>query len=179
MQEDLQSRVQSKRPGDMVAVSVKRAQVDENGRVLRDANNEPVTEIMRLEFALGSAELLNEQRRDLRVVSNSVQTARRIEADAITHAFAPQPVVVTVPGGTQGMSHQNPIDQHPAIVNLLVQQDMLSGRNLDHARMMRDVWRQQLADLIDLSNHPGLTDDERARMRRVAERFTEIMNAGL
>jgi hypothetical protein len=42
--------------------------------------------------------------------------------------------------------------------------------------MMREMWQRQLDDLVALSNHPGLTDDERDNMRRVAERFREIMN---
>lgn len=178
MEDDLQSRVQSKRPGDSVGVTVRRAKLDENGKVIKDANDEPVTEILRLNIALGSAEILDRQRRDLRVISNRVQTARRIEADAIIYAFAPQAQLVNVQGGMRSLSHEDPIDQHPAIINLLVQRDMLNDRNPEQTRMMQEMWRRQLADLVDLSNHPGLTEDERDRMRQVAERFMEIMNAG-
>jgi hypothetical protein len=134
---------------------------------------------MRLEIDLGSADRLNDQRRGLRVNSNRVQNARRIEADAIIYAFAPQPIVVRVPSGMDSMTHADPIDQHPAIDTLLMQREMLSERNPDQARMMQEVWRRELANLIQLSNHPGLSADERARMRRVAERYSELMNAGL
>lgn len=179
VQEDLQSRVQTKRPGDTVKVTVKRAKQDDNGRVIKDANEEPVTEVLHLEIALGSAEVLDRQQRNLRVMSNRVQNARRIEAESITYAFAPVPLQVHVEGGMRQASQSDPIDQHPAIINLMVQQEMINDRNPDQVRMMREMWRRQLADLIDLSNHPALDQDERARMREVAARFMELMNAGM
>lgn len=177
LEDDLQSRVQSKRPGESVNVTIKRARIDDNGRVVRDERGEAVTDILKLDVTLGSAELLNRQRRDLRVLSNRVQTARQIEADAITQAFAPQPQLVGISGGSQQMLHDNPIDQHAAIINLLAQQELLADRSSDQVRMMREMWQRQLDDLVALSNHPGLTDDERDNMRRVAERFREIMNS--
>jgi hypothetical protein len=178
LEDDLQGRVQAKRPGDAVHVTVKRAHVDDNGRVVRDDKGEPITEVLELDIILGSADILDQQsRNNMRTVSNRVRTARRMEADAVTQAFAPEPQEVAVSSGTPLLLEPDPLDEHPVIVNLLTQMELLNGQTPDQVRMMRDMWRRQLADLIDLSNHPGLSPEERDRMRLLAERFIELMNA--
>jgi hypothetical protein len=176
MEDDLQNRVQSKRPGEKVSVMVRRPKVDDNGKVIKDAAEEPVTETLVFEIELGSAEILDQQRDRVVVRPSTVQASRRIEAKAIMYAYAPQPLPLTIRGGAQQMAHEDPIDDHPAIINLLIQQEMLADRNEQQVRMMRDMWVRQLADIVELSNHPGLSEPERDKLRKVAERFTEIMN---
>jgi|SoiMethySBSTD1v2_1073268.scaffolds.fasta_scaffold00116_27 PDZ domain-containing protein len=178
LEDDLQSRVQSKRPGDAVHVTVRRAKVDDNGRVVKDANDEIVMEVLEFDITLGSADVLDKQsRNNMRTVSNRVRTARRMEADAVTQAFAPEPQDVAISGGMRMVMQPDPLDEHPVIINLLTQQEMLIGQTPDQMRMMREMWGRQLTDLIDLSNHPGLSPEERDRMRRLAERFAQLMNA--
>lgn len=176
VEDDLQSRVQSKRPGDSVAVTIRRAKVDDNGKVIRDQAGEPVTEVLNLQIALGSAEVLERQNRNLATVSQRVRNARRIEADAVTYAFAPRPQVVGLPSGQRMAGRDDPLDQHPVILNLLVQMEMINDRNPEQVAMMREIWRRQLSDLKVLAQDPSLSADERQRMQRVAERFWELMN---
>jgi hypothetical protein len=177
IEDDLQSRVQSKRPGDTVAVTIRRSRVDDNGKVIRDQAGEPVTEVLNLQIALGSAEVLERQNRNLATVSQRVRNARRIEADAVTYAFAPKAQVVGLPSGQRMAARDDPIDQHPVILNLLVQIEMINERNPEQVAMMQEIWRRQLSDLKQLAQDQTLTADERQRMQRVAERFWELMNA--
>lgn len=174
-QDDLRDHVQLKRPGDTIKVTLKRPKVDENGKMLRDANNDPVMDVLVLEVPLGSADALDRQRRDLMGPSR-VQTQRRVEADEIMYAFSPQPKAIPIKGGAAKMTHQDNIDNHPAIVNLRMQQEMFGDRNGEQAKIMRDMWQRQLIDLQQMANHPGLSPKEREEMRRIAERFAQLMN---
>ncbi len=179
-QDDLQSRIQAKKPGDPINITVKRPKVDDNGRVIKDADGEVEVAVMTFELQLGPAELLEKRNRQrgLNVRGNRIDNARRMEAEAITYAYAPKPRPIRIKGGTAQLTQEDEIDQTADIVNLRLQQEMLIDGNPEQLRVMQEIWRRQLADLLERSQEPGLTDEKRDHLRRVAERFMQVMNAG-
>lgn len=177
-QEDLVARVQTKQPGDMVSVSVRRPKVDDKGKWITDATGQPVMDVMTFEFPLGSADRLERESRTTPSIPSPVLSERRGQAQQIMNDYRPEPEVIRIKGGAAQLAHEDDIDRHPAIITLRDEQARLqdwSGSN-DAAR--REYWEQTLTTLRQLANSPGLSERERDRMRRVVERYLQLMNAG-
>ena len=189
-EEELRERVQSKRPGDKVSITIKRAKVDENGKALHDADGLPVTETLTLDVPLGSAEKLD-SRRDLNTGPSAVQNRRRIEADAIAYAFALQPLTIAIKGGAARLAHgpaagsgggngdeDSDIDRDPTIVMLREEQAMLDQMSPQQAQNRREQWQRRLAELQMLATYPGLSPQDRDRNRRVLDRYLQLLKSG-
>jgi hypothetical protein len=179
--DDLQSRIQAKKPGDPINVTVKRPKVDDAGRLVRNEAGDMIAETLTFEMQLGPAELLDQRNRQqgLNIRGNRIDQARRVEADAITYAYAPRPRPLTVTSGAALLSREDDdVERAGEIINLRMQQEMLADVGPAQLRAMQDMWRQQLAALLERAQRPGLTDAERDYLQRVADRFVQIMNAG-
>jgi hypothetical protein len=190
--DDLQFRVQAKKPGDHVRVTVERRRLDDNGEVIRNEAGDPVTETLEFDLQLGSIEMLDE---DPRQRPSRVETSRRIEADGIAIAYSPRPEPIAVKGGVEHLaaaagpgldprSHINlidvgsdpVIDQHPDIQNLLLQRRLIAEGRMVETKLLRDIWSQQLRLLQEQTRMPGLTREERAYLGRVIDRFAELIS---
>jgi hypothetical protein len=179
-QDDLQSRIQAKGPGDVLSVTVKRPKVDDNGKIVKDEQDDPVVEVLTFDLRLGPAELLDKRNRQqgLNVRVNRIESERRRNAEAITFTYAPNPRVIRINGNVERLAGGDEIDRHPVIETLRMQMELLDQVNDDQARMIQDSWRRELANLREMARHPAFSADERELFRRVADRYMQVMNAG-
>jgi len=190
--EDLHYRVQTKKPGEKVHLRVKRQRVDENGRGLRDANNDPIVEEIDLDMELGSAELLDKADVPGQFRQQSrVELSRRIEAEDAAQTFAPRGRTVSVQGGTAAMSRgaingtfgsggmgreMDPaVERHPWIRTISQQRQYIAEGRMLETEALRESWDLQLASLFDQVRDARLTPDQRDELLRVIERFAELM----
>jgi hypothetical protein len=172
--DELVERVQVKKPGEIVSVTVKRPKVDDKGKWVMDENNQIVMDTLTFEFPLGSADVLDQRNRNIQSTPSRVQAERRRQALEITQACVPESESIRIKGGALRMAHEDEIDQHPAIVMLRAEQE----QRIDADNTRRETWEQTLSALRQLANRPGLSDQERERIRRVAERYMQLMDAG-
>ena len=91
------ARVQTKRPGEKVMLTIHRAQVDEQGRILRDARGAEILEIRQIELELGSAELLSRAGTP-GVTRSVVLEQRQREAAVVYELHQPTPKKITIRG---------------------------------------------------------------------------------
>ncbi|MCI0675027.1 MAG: PDZ domain-containing protein [Phycisphaerales bacterium] len=182
---DLQFRVQSKRPGEKVQLTVKRQKNDAQGQPLMDDQGLPIAETMQIELALGSAELLKSvgarfgQNNDL----SDVERQRLQEADHAADVFAPAARQIPVRGGEVALlattlpSHPQDleVDEHPAIQRLLSERTWIARNQQAESPEDRQRWRQRLSELYDRAGEPTLGRQEREFLLRVIERYTELL----
>jgi len=197
VQDDLRDLVQAKKPGETVAISVRRARTDDNGAPVRDANGQPVTDVLTLDVPLGSAEQL-----DIRPNANvsnppsNVQRLRAMEAGAIAAAYAQKPELIAIKGGAEQMAQRSGgagggvddllagpiaidadefdlVEQYPAIERLRIQRALMNNAN---AEKIRANWARELQELRNLASQPNLTPQQRLFLKRVAERYMQLMN---
>ena len=180
---DLQIRVQSKKPGDKVRLKIKRTRVDEQDQPILDDKNQLQVEIMDVEVELGSADRLGEVRNQANFPS-PVQQQRQIEAIRIAETYAPRPQPIDVKGGAQSLlvatskslrGNQEDVEQYPAIQLLKLQRNRLGFGDAAQVRAMRLQWQQGLMELHDIAQNPELTPEERGFFQRVIERYLELM----
>lgn len=182
--DDLQTRVQTKKPGDKVTLKVRRARRDAEGALIKDEKNEAVIDVMQLELELGSAELLDRDPERMNGVSR-VQASRISEAGNVMRAAAPQPRPIAVRGGSKAFasvpsaSPDDPpdpnVDRYQSIRDLLKMRQQIARGEARETDMLRDVWQQELKRLLVKAEDPMLNPQQREFMRRVAERYAQLM----
>lgn len=188
-QQDLLMRVQSKKPGDTVALSIRRPKLDDDGRPLVDANNEPITETMDVQLELGSAELLrdfNQARFGNQAFfdQSPVERMRQAEAEAALRELAPSPRPIALDAGSKLSSPSGAddfyaeVDEDPVIVGLLMQRQIMSKGTLtaEQIMMVRDQWNKTLEDLYARAQNRNLSPQQKAHVQEVIERAIELMN---
>lgn len=192
---DLQFIVQCKRPGEKVQLNIQRPQVDADGKFIMDANNQPVLDPMQVEIELGSAERLKEFNsaigRGQSMQPSPVEAMRLAEAGEAQRKFSPVPQPIAVRGGPMALvaataqaagangSIENcddpEIDQEPLIQNLIMQRKLIADGRLNDSRPLRDAWKNQLRILIEQVTQPDLSDKDREYLKRVIDRYADLM----
>jgi hypothetical protein len=192
---DLQRHVQSKRPGEKITMLIRRSRVDERGDLVLDANNQPVTDDLRIELELGSTELLRNasgaapRGGGAAVMANPVEQQRAREAADAAAIFAPPPRIVAVEGRNGeaftpsesslmamiARDSDQRIDAHPTIRTLIEDLLFIEQGLQSETVELRAFWSDQLNALIQAVNQPGLNAEARDYYRRVAERYDQLL----
>jgi hypothetical protein len=193
--DDLQFRVQSKRPGEKVKLTVKRTEVDEEGQVVMDVDNQVRFKTMELELELGSAELLKNVRGQFNQGSR-VESTRLMEAAEASRKYAPQPKPVEVRGGPEallsatarpgagaagsaedgafGMAGVD-LDRYPSLRRLMLDRRRIARGEMIETRLLRESWTRQLMLMMDTLQQADLPNDQRASLKRAIELYVELM----
>lgn len=166
---ELSKIVQTKRPGERIALVVMRGQRDAVGRVVGGPDGRPVETRHELEIEVGS-------RADLEKfgdggMDSPIFDAGRDRMSVLLLETFPTPVrmmrMERVPGESIA------VDSHPDIIQLQGQLSRPDGVGLGAG--VRSVLRARLDSLEASARAPGLTDDERAWFQAVAERYRELI----
>ena len=167
--QQLSTIVQTKRPGERIALVVMRGQRDAVGRVVGGPDGRPVETRHELEIEVGSRADL-EKFGDGGMDSPIFDAGRDRMSELLLETF-PAPVrmirMERVPGELIA------VDSHPEIIQLQAQLARPAGRGLGAG--VRSVLRARLDSLEASARAPGLTDDERAWFQAVAERYRELI----
>jgi hypothetical protein len=166
---ELSKIVQTKRPGDRIALVVMRGQRDAAGRVVGGPDGRPVETRHELEIEVGSRADL-EKFGDGGMDSPIFDSGRDRMSELLLETF-PAPVrmmrMERVPGELIA------VDSHPDIIQLQAQLARPDGLGLGAG--VRSVLRARLDSLEASARAPGLTDNERAWFQAVAERYRELI----
>jgi hypothetical protein len=189
--EELNFRIQSKKPGDTVHLRIKRQRTDDNGNIILDAENQPVVDELDIDMKLGSADLLDRVPvpEQFRRGPNGVELLRRREADEAAKEFSPPATTILVQGGTAALSRglasefdglserelDPDVERHPAIRAIRQQRKFINEGLMADNEVLRASWRIQLTQLWELQRDPMLSESQRAELLGVIERFTELM----
>jgi hypothetical protein len=190
---ELQVIVQSRRPGERVALTIERPRLDGQGQVILDANHQVTIDTIRIEMELGSADLLRTARGGGPIVSR-VETERRVEAGKVSDRYLPQPRPIEVRGGAEALLSTTQrqasaakvseqldhyeglsIDDYPALRQLMFQRQLIESGDLPETQHLRQSWQDQLAKLKQLAQQPDLSDDHRQFLNRVIRRYSELI----
>ena len=167
--QQLSTIVQTKRPGERIALVVMRGQRDAAGRVVGGPDGRPVETRHELEIEVGSRADL-EKFGDGGMDSPIFDAGRDRMSELLLETF-PAPVrmmrVERVPGESIA------VDSHPDIIQLQAQLARTDG--LGFGAGVRSVLRARLDSLEASARAPGLTDDERAWFQAVVERYRELI----
>jgi hypothetical protein len=190
-QRDLQTRIQSKKPGEKATLTIKRVRVDEAGQPMLDEQNRIQLDTLDVEIELGSAELLRNTAPNSPVFdqTSDVERQRHREAAAEAHNYAPKAREIPIKGSFSAMSTQNQsnprrrsaspgaidVDDHPLIRDLLEQRLMIAQGQRALTPAVRQQWNQTLSKLLELAANDNLTPDERALLADVIDRYVELI----
>jgi hypothetical protein len=167
--QQLSTIVQTKRPGERIALVVMRGQRDAAGRVVGGPDGRPVETRHELEVEVGSRADL-EKFGDGGMDSPIFDAGRDRMSELLLETF-PAPVrmirMERVPGELIA------VDSHPDIIQLQAQLARPDGLGLGAG--VRSVLRARLDSLEASARAPGLTDNERAWFQAVAERYRELI----
>ena len=167
--QQLSTIVQTKRPGERIALVVMRGQRDAVGRVVGGPDGRPVETRHELEIEVGSRADL-EKFGDGGMDSPIFDAGRDRMSELLLETF-PAPVrmirMERVPGELIA------VDSHPDIIQLQAQLARPDGLGLGAG--VRSVLRARLDSLEASARAPGLTDNERAWFQAVAERYRELI----
>jgi hypothetical protein len=178
--------VQSKKPGEKVNLTIRRPRRDAEGAIVRDPDNNTnaIYDTMVIELELGSADLL--LRNDPRGVTmpSRVQEQRAYEAAAVTQTRGPATRPIEVRGGPESLranwkgEENDPepeLDRYPDVRSLLNQRRLIAQGQMVESPGLREAWNTRLGELLLESQNPDLNQQQRAYLRRVAERYAELM----
>jgi hypothetical protein len=178
--------VQSKRPGEQVTLSILRPRRDDRGRPLNVGGNQTFDELQ-IDLTLGSAELLD-RASTAGTVNNAVEHMRRRKAQALIERFAPNHAAVIIdsdlisrhmPSDTERARQRSlarRVELHPIITNIQQQLRILEESGADPPAAIRAKWRETEFILQEQINFAELSDEHRAVLEAVLERFRELQN---
>lgn len=161
--------VQTKRPGQKIAVIIMRGERDELGRVKGGADGRPLETRIELEMEVGSRADLAKFG-DGGMDSPLYESGRDKQANSLLEAF---PVPVRMLPATMMAGEKADVDCHPDIVQLKAM--LARPESLGGGAGVRAVLRARLESLQAAARIPGLTADEQQWLTAVAERFLELI----
>ena len=179
MQGDLQILVQSKAPGTVIDLRVRRPRVDKQGRRVTGPNGLPVFDQLDLDLALGSADRLIDPSTGLPTGASAVRSMRTREAEDAWRRYAPKPQHVDLTETRpEGVATPTTETQHAQFVQMITRAVQLEIDRMDDRRIpMSASRRSELVNLVrtarDLSRVPELSDQDREALRRLADRLEE------
>lgn len=178
---DLINRVQMRRPGDTVTLSVRRPKLDPMGRTRLDENGVPIYEEMEIDLTLGSADLLVDPRTGQPQINSEVVRMRQREIAAAERRFSTAPRELVLQGDLPEVALgsltelDELIDRHPAVRTIRQHRAMVAEGQLVASRSLRQHWDMILADLQRELQQPGLPEEHREYLRRVVDRVAQLI----
>jgi hypothetical protein len=172
---DLTSIVQGRLPGDNLVFEVIRTVLDERGMNKLDAQGAVMTELVTVEFPLGSVAQLDKSGG---VSSSSrVLTSRARLVDMIRTRFGPRLQKIRtsdVVQADQAYMNRDP-ESHPSVAWLIQQLEILESRGVEVNIKVRTEINRRLQNLILESRGERKSDAERKWLTRVVNRYQELM----
>lgn len=180
-QGDLQILVQSKPPGTVIDLRVRRPRIDAQGQRIAGQDGMPIFDELELPLPLGSADLLVDPLTGLPTSASAVRRARTLEAEEAWRRYAPAPQHVDLANARPELLGPPPTAGVYADLVLMTKRNVQAEiERLDDRRIpMSAARRALLVDLVrqarDLTRYPELTDQDRRDLRRLADRLEEKM----
>jgi hypothetical protein len=180
--QSLVNHVQKRNPGDRVSLTVRRPRRDERGNPVNGPDNQPVYDVHEIDLVLGSTDLLRDPLRpDMPREQSQVEQERAEEARQVEDRWGVEAVTVEV-RGRAGAELTVPVsiavedlDEHSAIRDLMMDLQRLAMSEAEPTPAMRLTWARQIQALRARVNDPDLTPGEQEWLRRVAERYAELV----
>jgi len=180
-QGDLQILVQSKTPGSVINLRVRRPRLDDRGQRMDGADGLAIFDQLELSLPLGSADLLVDPLTGLPTGASRVRQARTREAEEAYRRYAPEPRHVDLADARPELLGPPPTAGRFADLVLMTKRSVQTEiERLDDRRFpMPSARRAQLIDLVrqarDLAQFPEVTEQDRRELRRLADRLEEKM----
>jgi len=181
-QGDLQILVQSKPPGTVIELDVRRPRIDNAGQRVADVGGMPVFDKLELQLPLGSADLLVDPLTGLPTSAQHVRRVRTQEAEEVYRRYAPAPQHVDLTGARAELLGSAPTAGRYAERVLMTKRAVKTEiERLDDRRIpMSTARRAQLVDLVrearDLARYTEVTVQDRRELGRLADRLEEKMS---
>lgn len=174
--DDFRRAVQSKTPGDLVAMTVQRPL--NGGALIGDAADETKYETKELELRLGSADLLVDNATGLPQRNGPLERQRQTAANEATRRYAPRAMTVKL-DGTDDVVVKHPFDfeieSNAHIRAALREQELIRRGELVLTPQLQAERMRQLELFKLLASDPTLSDQLRDMHRRLAERYAELI----
>jgi hypothetical protein len=183
---DLLDHVQSRTPGEVVILRIRRPRLDDRGELVLDDDNRVIFDPMEIPLALGSADRLVDSRTGRPQRGGPVENRRRTQAESLDRLYSPQPRQIEIRGDgadellsaiTAPLSVSDTVNAHPAIQALHKRLDVLEELRLKPTASDRVTWQRRLEQLRFLADEqPGLNPAEREYFRAVATRYAALLD---
>ena len=188
--EDLLNYVQARKPGEKVNLTIRRARVDERGEIVLNQQNLVIFDTMEIQLPLGSADLLRLTPGQAQAAPSLVERERQRLARDAAAEFSPRARGIQIQGqdtvsfgslrpgaAIESAEPSDPmIDRYWAVQSIMQDRQMIRDGRRQDTPALRNHWNQQLRDLIDLSQRPERLPSEREFLRRVVDRFAQLMS---
>lgn len=172
----LRGLVQSRLPGETVALRIGRPKRTPDGREMRDAQGMLVIDELHISLALGSAEDLEQFDGDRILPADPIREAREREARLAGERFAPRRVAVPIEGRDVRLAiDEMDVDDHPAVATLLTYRRLIDEGSMKISPELRAMWQSTADHLHRQAELEGLPDDMRDYYRAVSKRFDELV----
>ena len=176
--EDLTSVVQSRQPGDILEFQIERRVANEDGVNRLDEEGRPLTELLDLQFPLGSIKQLDSNGNISK--SSQVSKARQSLANGLRSRFGLAPLRVRTPDVVEEERSfiNRPTDEHPAIQWLLLTFEQLDDGDEPLDATTRRLMERRLGSLVLEASDSRKSDVELAWLQKVIERFEALCSGG-
>lgn len=181
--DDLIRYTQVRQPGSPVRLTVRRIVRAENGEAFRDPNDELRYERVEVTLELGSADLLREANGNVQR-SGPVLQQREIQAIRLARNYGTKPDRLELEPGAKSLQTPKPVaairnaddwaEEHHYIKELRRDMKFIASGAMD--RQQRGaIWNQRLFDLQQMIEDANTSPEDRDYLRRVQQRFLEIV----
>jgi hypothetical protein len=183
---DLVILVQSKKPGEHVALKVSRPRRDDRGRLARDERGLVVFDAIDVDLELGSLDALRDPETGVLSTSVLLGDMRMNEAADATQRYAPRPRRVRIrddkSGAFTGRSARweftaEAVESHRVIQSVQRDLQRIASGRMQRTAELEAGWQQQLKGLYDLAEDDDLSEQEVDFVRRVIARLKELMGS--
>ena len=173
---DLTAIVQSKLPGDLITVVLKRIRIDQNGEFLLDDTGEVRRELVEVRFALGSIDQLASDGGNV-VRSSSVRSDRARLVQELLQRFAGEPVRIEAVSSAMQASEiaARSVDKHPAVIWLTSISVALEQGTLEMSANLRLQIFKRMDSITEPVSEEPVSDEQRMWLERVSERYFQIV----
>jgi len=169
---DLLVLVQGKMPGENIMLTIKRRKRIDLAAARKEAAQAALFEVLKIELALGSAELLDQPGR-VRAISE-VADKRKEEAMKRLAQFALEPSPVVIENVTAEPITESEIGQHPAIARMRHSCRRAADGRLNLTPGLRAQWLTTAGSLRREAERTNVSPRRAELNRRIYERFIEL-----
>lgn len=180
-QRDLINRVQVRRPGDTVTMSVRRPKLDPMGREIVDDEGRTEFEMLEIDLTLGSAELLVNPVTGQPQTNSNIELLRRQEVIAAERRFGSSAREIKVDGEWPEVASSavtaldELVENHPAVRVIREHRRMIAEGRLVKNQTIRQHWQLLLTEVKSRLTDPDLSPDTQQYLERVVQRVAQLI----
>lgn len=184
--DQLTVRVQSRRPGEQVMLTLLRPRRNEHGRPLKGVDD-VIHDELHIELTLGSMEVLERAGGNVRVRHSGVEQLRRQKAKAVMERFSPRHAEIDIDSSLSSIYQLDErdrqtqriiatrVEEHPAIMQIREHLRMLEENGIKPPGVLLAQWAETETRLQSQLEHAELSNELRIILRAVLERYRELM----